>query len=210
MKPYILAAALAALGLGSLAASIAQQGPVPTRLGFIDMNKAYDGYRKCKDLMDGLNDKKKDGLAVLKKRAKEIDELADSLNTMNPGTPKYADNERKVAVGRYVLDLDQKQLRSDLEDEKRKKFAAIYKEICQEAEAYSAEHGLAAVFLYYPPDFDFGSNFELFSDTRAVLCRDAQLDVTKDVVERLNAQLPPAPVKTPPAPPPPEDPKKDK
>jgi Skp family chaperone for outer membrane proteins len=210
MKPHLFAAALAALGIGSLTASLAQDKPVPTRLGFIDMNKAYETYRKRKELTDALGDKKKDILAQLKKRAKAIDEKTDSLNTMNPGTPKYVETERDISIAKYVLDLDQKQLRSDLEDEQRKKFAAIYKEICQEADAYGAEHGLAAVFLYFPPDFDFGANFELFSDTRAVLCRDAQLDVTKEVVERLNAQLPPAPVKTPAPVAPPEEPKKDK
>jgi Skp family chaperone for outer membrane proteins len=192
MKPHFVAA-LAALAVGSAAAvtTISQDKPVPTRLGFLDLGKAYDTYRKRKDLLETLNAKKKDALAQLKKRASDIDEKSSSLNTLNSGTPAYAELERQIAFAKYQLDFDQKSIRNQLEDEQRKQFSAIYKEICQESEAYGAEHGLAAVLLYFPPDFDYGTNFEFFSDTRAVLCRDPQLDVTKEVVDRLNAQLPP-------------------
>jgi Skp family chaperone for outer membrane proteins len=191
-------AALAALAVGCAAAvtTVAQDAtkPAPTRLGFIDMNKAYDTYRKRKDLSDALQVKSNAVQGELKKRANEIEEEAGKLNTLNPGTPEYVERARRVEIAKYSLDLDRKMARSELQDEQNKKLGAIYKEICQEAEAYMAEHGLAAVYLYLPPDFDVGAgNIDLFSGTRAVLARDAQLDVTKEVVDRLNAQLPPPP-----------------
>ena len=193
-----LAAALAALVVGCVAAvaTVAQDAdkPVPTRIGFVDMPKAYDSYRKRKELMEALQIKGNAMQAELKKRANEIEEEAGKLNTLNPGTPEYADRARKVEIAKYGLDLDRKVMRNDLQEEHNKKLGAIYKEISQEAEAYMAERGFAAVFLYLPPDFDFGSsNIDLFTGTRAVLARDAQLDITQQVVDRLNAQLPPPP-----------------
>jgi Skp family chaperone for outer membrane proteins len=212
MKSHLVAA-IAALAVGSAAAvtTISQDKdkPAPTRLGFLDLGKAYDTYRKRKDLLESLNAKKQEALAQLKKRAAEIDEKSASLNTLNSGTPQYADLARQIDFAKYSLDFDQKSIRGQLEGEQRKQLSAIYKEICQEAEAYGAENKLAAVLLYFPPDFDYGSNFEFFSDTRAVLCRDPQLDVTAEVVARLNMQLPP-PAAVQPAPPPVDDPKKPK
>jgi Skp family chaperone for outer membrane proteins len=194
MKSHLVAA-LAALAVGSAAAvtSISQDKdkPAPTRVGFIDMNKAYDTYSKRKDLMEGLQAKGNAMQAELKRRANEIEEEAGKLNTLNPGTPEYADRARKIEIAKYSLDLDRKMMLSELKDEQNKKIGGVYKEISQEAETYMAEHGFAAVVLYLPPDFEFGlNNIDLFSGTRAVLSRDAQLDITKEVIDRLNAQLP--------------------
>jgi len=207
-SPLTLVLAALAVGASAAVVTTAQDKPVPTRLGFVDLGKAYDTYRKRKDVAESLNAKKKDLLASLKKRASEIDEKSGQLNTLNPGTTNYANLEREIAFAKYMLDFDQKSMRNQLEDESRKQLAAIYKEISQEAEAYGAEHQLAAVLLYLPPDFDVGSNFELFSFTRTVLCRDPQLDVTKEVVDRLNQFLPPPAVQ--PAPAPVDDPKEPK
>jgi Skp family chaperone for outer membrane proteins len=212
MKPHLVAA-LAALAVGS-AAAVATVGqdkdkPAPTRLGFVDLTKAYDTYRKHADLMSGLNAKSKAMSDQLKKRSNAIDELEGTLNTMNPDNPKYAATEREITLARSELKYDRESARTQLEREATRLRGGVYKEICQESEAFGAEHGLAAVFLYLPPSFDYGSNFDLFSNTRAVLCRDAQLDVTTEVVARLNAQLPP-PAPVAPAAEPGEDPKKPK
>jgi Skp family chaperone for outer membrane proteins len=211
-SPFVAAFAALAVGASAAVVTVAQDKdkPVPTRLGFLDLGKAYDMYRKRKDVSESLNAKKKDVLASLKKRASEIDEKSGNLNTLNPGTPQYANLERDIAYAKFSLDFDQKSYRNELQDEERKQLAAIYKEISQEAEAYGAEHGLAAVLLYLPPDFDVGSNLELFSFTRAVLCRDPQLDVTKEVVDRLNAFLPPPAAAPHPAPAQGDDPKDPK
>ena len=207
-----LFAALAALAVGSAAAvsTFSQAADAPTRIGFIDMKKAYDTYRKRVDLTESLNAKSKTMFDQLKKRDNAIQDLAGTLNTMNPDNPKYAQTQREVTLSNYELEYDKKAARASLEEESRKLFGSVYKEICQEAEAYGAENGYAAILLYLPPDFDFGSNIDLFSSTRAVLCRDTSLDVTEKVVGRLNGQLPPPAVKAPPVEPKKEEqPKKE-
>ncbi len=205
MKRSTFVLAFAALALGFAATTVvSQQKPDPVRLGFLDLGTAFKTYRKRKDVMDSLEAKFNVINVQFKQRGKQIEEMTGKLDTMNRDSDEYADLDRRISVEKYTLELDTKLAKRDIERDQRKRFTGIYKEMSDECHAYGAEHGLAAVLMYTPPDADFGDS-DLFQATRTVLCRDDQLDVTKDVVARLNAQLGPPPVVPVP---PPADPNK--
>lgn len=192
--PWLAAAALA---LGGLAASTGHTKAPPVALGFLDVGRAFDTYGKTKTVMDQLKDKSAKYLAKLKQRAGEVDEKSSKLHTLNPGSPEYAALDREISFDKAGIKIDEDFMQREIEEEKRKKLLGIYRELCQESQNYGAEHELAAVMLYIPADTDFGQNLEVVMNTRTVLCRDDQLDVTKAIVDRLNAQLPPAPPANP-------------
>lgn len=203
MTRTVFAALLAAAICAGLAASaMSQEHQAPTKLGFIDIKKAYETYRKRKDVQDQLKTKNDALVVSFKSRASQIEQDAERLNTLNPGTEEYQALTRGIDLAKYTLDLDKKMKARELDAEQRKKNALIYREICQEAKAYGAEQGIAAVMLFIPAEADIEQDLDIIVSTRAVLCRDDQLDVTKAVVDRLNAQLPPPavqpqPVKSP-------------
>jgi Skp family chaperone for outer membrane proteins len=188
-----LTAALVALVAGSaLATSVLSEGtPAPMRLGFIDIRKAFETYRKRTEVMQQLKKKSEDYDAALKQRWQQIEQEQDKIATMNSGTDEYIDLARRIKGEKAMFDVDKEFKQRMLEAEQRKKNALVYKEISQEAAAYGLEQGLAAVLMYLPAETDFEQDLDMVVPTRAVLCRDDQLDVTKAVVERLNAQLPP-------------------
>jgi len=194
MTRTVFAALLAAAICAGLAASaLSQDPPAPTKLGFVDIKKAFETYRKRKDVQDQLK-AKNDALVVhFKARAGQIETDAEKLNTLNPGTEDYQALTRAIDLAKYTLEVDKKLKARELDAEQRKKNALIYREICQESKAYGVEQGLAAVMLYIPAEADIEQDLDIIVSTRAVLCHDEQLDVTKAIVERLNAQLPPAP-----------------
>ena len=211
MKQY-LAAALAALVIGGAAVTTAlsQQKPVPLRLGFVDVHKAFDTYRKYQQEMDNIKTKSDAFLGTLRKRAEQVENWEREMTTLNPGTPEYSQRERQAALERHSIDWDKKQKGRELEAEQRKKRTLIYKEICKEAGVYGQTAGLAAVFAYIPPEAEFEQDLDLIVPTRDLLWRDEQLDITADVVAQLNAQLPPAAPKAPDLPKPAEDSTKPK
>ena len=203
-----LTAALVALAVGSAVGSrvLSEATPAPLRLGFIDIRKAFETYRKRTEVMQQLKKKSEDFDAALKQRYAQIEQEADKLATMSSGTDEYIDLARRIKGEKAMFDVDKEFKGRMLDAEQRKKNALVYKEISQEAAAYGQEQGLAAVFMYLPAETDFEQDLDMVVPTRAVLCRDDQLDVTAAVVERLNAQLPPA-VDPKPADPDPKKPK---
>lgn len=192
MTRTVFAALLAAAICAGIAASaLSQDRPAPTRLGFVDIKKAFETYRKKKDVEEQLKSKRDALLTQFKARAGQIEQDAEKLNTLNPGTDEYMALTRTIDLAKYTLDLDKKAKARELDSEQRKKNALIYREICQESKAYGQEQGLAAVLQFIPADADIEQDLDIIVSTRAVLCRDDQLDVTTVIVERLNAQLPP-------------------
>jgi Skp family chaperone for outer membrane proteins len=190
-----LAAACAALALGvALATTVhSQDAPAPERLGFLDVKKTFEGYRKAKDVKDQTKKKSDDLVASFRQRGANVEKETDRLSTLNPGTDEYVALTRQIRMEKYALDMDKEMAGRQLEAEQRKKNAMIYREICQEAEAYSQEQGLAAVLLHIPAETEMENDLDLLVATRAVLSRDERLDVTKAIVDRLNSQLPPPP-----------------
>jgi len=208
MNRHFIAALVALVAGSALATSVLSQAtPAPMRLGFIDIRKAFETYRKRTEVMAQLKKKSEDFDAALKQRVQQIEQDTDKLATMNSGSDEYIDLARRIEIGKAQFDVEKKYKGRLLEAEQRKKNALVYKEISQEAAAYGLEQGLAAVLMYLPAETDFEQDLDMVVPTRAVLCRDDQLDVTKAVVDRLNAQLPPA---QPAAPPPPSSPPADK
>lgn len=192
MTRTVFAALCAAAICAAFAVSaLSQDHPAPTKLGFVDIKKAFETYLKRKDVTDQLKLKNDALVAQFKARANQIEQDGEKLNTLNPGTEEYQALARKLDLDKYTLDLDKKMKSRELNAEERKKNALIYREICMEAKAYGSEQGLAAVMLFIPAQTDFEQDLDIIVSTRAVLCHDDQLDVTKAVVDRLNAQLPP-------------------
>src|SRR5262245_28424023 len=192
MTRTVFAALLAAAICAGIAASaLSQDRPAPTRLGFVNIKTVFQTYRKKKDVDEQLKTKRDALVARFKARADQISQDADKLNTLNPGTDEYVALTRSIDLAKYTLDMDKKMGARELDTEQRKKNALIYREICQEAKAYGVEQGLAAVMLFIPADADIEPDLDIIVSTRAVLCHDDSLDVTKTIVERLNAQLPP-------------------
>ena len=192
MTRTVFAALTAAAICACLAVSaMSQDRPTPTKLGFVDIKKAFETYTKRKDVQDQLKAKNDTLVLQFKARATQIEQDAEKLNTLNPGTEEYQALTRTLDLAKYTLDLDKKLKARELDAEQRKKHALIYREICQEAKAYGTEQGLAAVMLFIPAQTDFEQDLDIIVSTRAVLCHDDQLDVTKAVVDRLNALLPP-------------------
>jgi Skp family chaperone for outer membrane proteins len=199
-RNLVLLAAALVLGTAFGTRALTQAPEVPVKLGFLDIKTAFAKYRKRQEIIDGLKKKSDEYDAVLKQRVAQIEADADKLATMNAGTDEYVDLARRIKGAKAMFEVDKEFKGRMLDAEQRKKNALVYKEISQEAAAYGQEHGLAAVLMYLPIETDFEQDLDMVVPTRAVLCRDDQLDVTAAVVDRLNQQLPPPAVdpKTPP------------
>jgi Skp family chaperone for outer membrane proteins len=186
-------AALVALLAGSLVSAttaLSQDKPAPVRLGFLDVRGAFEKYKKREEVEKQLRTKTDALEARFRQEQARIDQTAEKLNTMNEGTDERAQLERQIGIDRNTLDLDKKIEARKLQIEARRKEALLYKAICLEAQALAQERGLAGVLLFTPLDTDFErkSDLDIFMGTRTVIARDESLDVTADVVQRLNAQ----------------------
>ena len=198
-----LLAVLGALLLGALGTvTLSQETPPPSRVAFCDVQRVFEEYRKRKDVEERLNAQIEALQNRFKQMGVEIEQQSEQLKTLNPGSDEYIALERDVDKARYLLKRDREVESRRLERQMNKERALIYKEICREAQALGEGRGHAAVLLWVPlgAEFDKGEvDLSAMMATRTVLWRDDRLDVTDDLIQTLNASLPPpAPRPTPP------------
>src|SRR5436190_297740 len=98
MKPQFLLAAALVLATAAATSVLSQQAAVPTRIGFLDIKKAFETYRKHKDAMEQLKKKNDDFVATLKQWGGRIDAMNDKLNQLNSGTDEYGALEQQISV----------------------------------------------------------------------------------------------------------------
>lgn len=194
MKTTILTAALAAFVLGGGAATVlSQQEPAPLKVGYLDLSRVFDQYRKREQVEGELN-ARTDALEEKFKGLKaELEGKVEELRTLNPDSEAYAAKRREIELQQMAVEYDRKQALKSIDREARRQKALLYKEICEEAGAWGEEHGLAAVYLWVPLGQEFveRGDLDLITSTRTALWVDGRLDVTGDVVQHLNASLGP-------------------
>lgn len=188
-----LAAAGAALALGvALATTVhSQETPAPARLGFLDVRKAFDAYRKAHEVREQIKKKNDELVAAFRQRMADVEKETERLSTLNPGSDEAVALTRQIKLMKYTIEVDKEMNARQLDAEQRKKNWLIYVELVQEADAWRAENGYAAILHSFANQPEMEKDLELVVSTRMVLCADPSLDVTKAVVDRLNAQLPP-------------------
>jgi Skp family chaperone for outer membrane proteins len=173
-------------------AVFAQDGPAPTKIGFLDIRTAFKDYWKRENVEKSLRARTDALEGTMAKEKDRLEELGEELKTLNQSSPDFLKLRREIEMIRFSLKFDQEEEMRRIQREARRKEALLYKDIVRECQAFGEERGYATIMLSspLPPSFENEVDLELVIATRNVLWHDDRLDVTADVLEFLNAGKP--------------------
>ncbi len=185
----LLAVVVAVIGGAGAAGALSQQEPLPSQIGYLDVGRTWTEYRKRSDIEKRLNEEAQKIENVFSQRRREIEELKEQANTLNPESEEFQDLARDIDVKTFLLKRDHEAALVAIDHEARRQKGLLYREICLEAGAYAEANGLAAVDLWDPLKADFAErgDLELVMNTRTVLWRSDRLDITDDIIQVLNS-----------------------
>jgi len=180
------------IGVASAQPVFSQDDPAPTKLGFLDIRTTFQEYWKRDNVEKALRartDALEEAVTTQKMR---LEELGEELNTLNEGSPEFQARRREIEMIRFEIKFDQEDELRRIQREARRKEALLYKDIVRECQAFGEDRGYAAIMLSTPlrPNFEKEADLELVIATRTVLWHDDRADVTKAVLEFLNAGKP--------------------
>ena len=189
--------AVVSLVLGVAAAQTvhSQSTPLPSQVGFVDIERALSEYRKPQTVDQEFKARKADLMQQFKQRRNQIEEKRDQLATLAEGGDEFMKLERALDLDMLAWKRDQDYEEQRLKRDQNQRLGLIYREICNEVRVQAESRGLAAVFAYdpLPAGFETRMNTAGVIQNRDVLWSDGRLDLTADVVKALNDALPPAP-----------------
>jgi Skp family chaperone for outer membrane proteins len=190
----LVPAVLVTLALGVAAATTvhSQSQPVPNQVGFVDVERVLQEYRKRESVEKELSQRADQLKTEFKRRRNEIEAKRDKLATLAEGSEEALRLEREVDIDLLTWKRDQEYEDRRLKAEQNKRIGMLYRELCAEVRAQAEQRGLAAVYAWdpLPAGFETKMNALAVVERRDVLWADSRLELTNQVIEALNAQLP--------------------
>ena len=165
---------LSVLGLSVLAGRPVQAAEEAARstIGYVNVSKIFDGYQHAQDVDRSLSEKGKKKEEERAKLVEEVQKLREGMDLLSDDARAARQKEGQERV-RKLQDFEQATVQA-LQEERNTAARDVFKEIDQAIEAYAKEHGLVVVL-----------------NERAVVYTAESLDITKDILERLNSQYKP-------------------
>jgi Skp family chaperone for outer membrane proteins len=171
----------------------AATGPC-TPVAFVNMNKVFQSYPRAKKLVEELTKENEVLKASLTQREQELRKKAQEVDLKcDPGTDEYETASRDIDIQMAQLKFDGTHGQQRIARKQVQGMAAVYKEVCAEAERVAAAKGFSCVFNM---DTDpvmaeekgqvLGINeLKLQMALRTAIWAKPELDITKDVIEAM-------------------------
>ena len=138
-----------------------------TKMATIDLSRAFDEYQKTKQSDKVLEGKGNEKKAERDKRVVEIKKLKGEMDLLND----EGKQEKQALIDQKVKELQEfdREVRDSLRGERDQMVREILKDIDQIIQEYGTEQG-----------------YTLILNDRVLLFEDKNLDVTEEIIKRLN------------------------
>ena len=162
--------------------------PPATHQAVIDIGYIFKNHARFKTLMDKMRDEVMAAENGLKAERDRINGLVEQLKGFNPGTPEFKKLEAEVAKAQGEFNVTAQLQKKDFMDREAAVYQEVFGEIQQVVTKFAQEHGIAVVHRFDGnPVNGMDRNQVLQSITKALVYYDTTIDITPDIVKRLNA-----------------------
>ena len=177
-------ALLATWGHGQAASSSAGG----SRIGFVSIRKVFNQTQHQIEFRTQAIARQRRALSALEDLAREIKAEEDDLQTQKQGTADYLQRLQSVMDGRAKLKSREQFIEQQRALENKLWTEKLYEETLKIVATLAEERGLDLVLERTEPNFPMASD-ELMAalGTHKVLYAGAEMDLTKEVVNRLDA-----------------------
>ena len=186
-KRPLLILLLVVLAASLVAAASAR--PEPARVGVCNVRDVVVGYHRFIKLRERLEQEENEIVAEVKKRSQQVDEMLDELRELKQGTDAYKKLDAACWEKTYKIRAYQEVQKSRLERERRNGLRASYQDIKTAIAECAEEKGLDLVLYTRDVDLTQAGNvqeLEGIIGSKTVLYKAPRLDITQDVLGRLN------------------------
>jgi Skp family chaperone for outer membrane proteins len=158
----------------------------PVRVAVIDISAVFENYDKKKDVEAKLKKEVEDKEKEFGDKQNELKKLQDQLKTLDEGTPQHRDLTLKVRGMEYEMKNRQKEILKELRTKQMDSLKEIRDEITADIKKYA--EGLNLDLVLEKQVVGGAEGDANYFKWPFVHYAKGELDITEDIVKRLNAQ----------------------
>jgi len=181
-------------GLTVLAAAVGARGQTtPLKIGFVDLDRVLEDYKKKQEGEAKLRSDYEEDLKKLRERRAKIEETIQEIQILEVGSTERDLRELETQMDIHRIKLEQDRLEKRYQKNHTAKLRELYLEIVKKVEEYGRANGYTAI-LARRGDLKPEDRRELLTliISQSVLYHDPSLDVTQEVLKLLNKDAPSA------------------
>lgn len=179
----------AAQAPGAAAPPASAPAPAAIRIGAIDMDKAFEGYKKAAFLREQIKQEITQKNSELSQLMNQMRETAKKLEGLDPSGNDFKATENEITNLKAKYEAQREQAQATFSRRDAEALATIYKDIQDMTSRVAKSKGLHFVVkVSNDPPSGSDPNSVLAAMSHSVVFYDASLDVTAMVVYNLNRQ----------------------
>ncbi len=166
----------------------APSGP-PTHVAVIDVGYIFKNHAKFKGMMDKMKEEVMAAENGLKAERDRVNGLVEQLKGFNVGTPEYKKLEAEIAKAQADFNVTAQIQKKEFMEREAKVYLQVYTEIEKAVEQFAKQHRIAVVHRFDGEAVDGSDRNQILrSITKPIVYLEPGIDITVDILKKLNAQ----------------------
>jgi len=160
--------------------------PPPT-VAIIDINRIFKDLVRFKGMTDAMKAEVEQAETQVKAEGEELQNLANQLKEMKPGSPEYKRLDETLTTRNAQLTARIRTQRTEFQQREAQIMYTVYREIVDEVRGFADHNGINLVLRFNgePPDSSVPQDV-LRELNKPVVYYNAQIDITQYVLDSLN------------------------
>ena len=190
---FLSAALLVSLFLVPIQQATAQTRP-GTTIALLDIEEVFQEYLRYKAMLDDVSKDEKALETMVRGKAKELTAMQNELRDYKPGSANYSQLEGKIAKLKADTTVETDLKRKQFIIRRSKASHIAYQDITKTVARFAEANGISMVMAYDKREVDPNNPNQVLTEINRRVIYQRSLNITKYIIEQLNAGVPPTEV----------------
>lgn len=170
--------------------SLRAQNPQGTRVALLDIEEVFENYRRYKAMLEDIR-KDEEALATeMRAKGKELQSLLTELKDYKPGTMAYAQLEGRIAKMKADGTVQADIARKGFVIRRAQASHSAYQDITRAVGRFAEANGINLVMAFDNREVDPSNPNQVLTEINRRVVYQRSLNITKYIVDQLNAGAP--------------------
>ena len=165
-----------------------------TTIALLDIEQVFQEYRRYKAMLDDVRKDEQALETLVRAKAKELTAMQTELRDYKPGTANYSQLEGKIAKLKADTTVDTDLKRKQFIIRRSKASHAVYQDITRTVAKFAEANGINLVMAYDKRTVDPNNPNQVLTEINRRVIYQRSLNITKYIIDQLNAGVPPTEV----------------
>jgi Skp family chaperone for outer membrane proteins len=191
---FLLASFVASMAIVSLSTAQAQTQPprsYGTSVVVIDLGEVFQHHERLKSQLEAHKQEIQQTEAYMRQERKKIENLAEQLKTLKPGTPDYTAKEKTYASMQADLQVQMRQKSRELLEQEAKMRYDAYKEVVEHVGHFAEQYNVQLVIRFNRSAIDPTKPQSVQLGVNRPIVYQRSLDITDHIIASVNRNQPP-------------------